>query len=86
LKYGVHGCGYGARVCACSVDASRAGIGHLEITVASNTDSPSNFVDADDVASHYRVTFTPLKPETYSIVVKFSGDPVPGDLVASISS
>jgi len=63
----------------CSVDASRAGVGNLEITISSATDSPTNFVDADD-NTHYRVTFTPLKPEIYNIIVKFNGDPVPGDL------
>jgi len=63
----------------CAVDASFAGVGNLEIAIASNTDSPSNFVDADSAESLYRVTFTPLKPETYKIVVKFNGDPVPGD-------
>jgi len=51
--------------------------------VSSNTDSPSNFVDADNADGHYRVTFTPLKPETYNIVVKFNGDPVPGKLFVS---
>jgi len=70
----------------CSVDASRAGVGNLEITVSSNTDAPSNFVDADGTSSRYRVSFTPLKPETYSIVVRFNGDPVPGELSASSST
>ena len=69
----------------CSVDASRAGIGNLEITVTSATDAPTNFVDADSADNaQYRVTFTPLKPETYSITVKFNGDPVPGDLLLVI--
>jgi len=66
--------------CADSVDASRAGVGNLEITISSDTDSPSNFVDAD-IDAHYRVTFTPLRPETYKIMVKFNGDAVPGDLL-----
>jgi len=64
----------------CSVDASGAGIGNLEITVSSDTDKPTNLVDADDASSQYHVTFTPLTAETYSIAVKFNGDPVPGDL------
>jgi len=69
----------------CSVDARRAGVGNLEITINSNSDAPSNFVDADDTDAHYRVTFTPLTLETYSIVVKFNGDPVPGDQFLSVS-
>jgi len=62
------------------VDASRAGVGNLEITITSASDSPTNFVEPESTdQSHYRVTFTPLKPETYNIVVKFNADPVPGD-------
>jgi len=59
------------------VDASRAGTGNLEIVISVGQENIPNFVNADG-GGRFQVTFTPIKPETHSISVKFNNDPVPG--------
>jgi hypothetical protein len=63
--------------CCRVVDASRAGAGNLEIIVSVGSENIPNFVNADG-GGRFRVTFTPIKPETHSISIKFNGDPVSG--------
>lgn len=68
---------YTFQFCCYAVDASRAGAGNLEIIVSVGSENIPNFVNADG-GGRFRVTFTPIKPETHNISIKFNGDPVPG--------
>jgi len=74
------------------VDASQAGSGQLEIMVStgSPTDTQTGFIGSgggeenvpnfvtSEGGGRFRVTFTPLKPDTHYISVRFNGQAVPG--------
>lgn len=61
----------------CTVNASQAGAGNLEIIVAVNGKNVPNYVQSEGNAK-FRVNFKPQEAAMHSLSVRFNGEPVPG--------